>query len=160
MPDSLNANPASSHTEEVKNVDIKIHDSLEGEKQVSNEREFFVDTESHLNENQASASLESSQSTTAIQDDAPKKSYASILSSQMKKGPTKIYVPTNASRMKTEKQSASLVAQAPLPEAPTPTAPNTAINESKNAQEEGISYCNSNLQISLAFASYICEKCL
>ncbi|XP_019157040.1 PREDICTED: ras GTPase-activating protein-binding protein 2-like [Ipomoea nil] len=134
VPDSLNANPASSDTEEVKNVGIKIHESLEDEKQVSDEKEILVDTESHLNENQTSASLEST--TSAIQDDAPKMSYASILSSQMNKGPTKIYVPTNASRMKTEKQSASMVAQVPVPEAPAPIAPSTAIDESKNAQEE------------------------
>lgn len=158
VPDCLNANPASSDTEEVTNVGIKIHDSLEGEEQVSDEREIFVDTESHINENQTSASLEST--TSAIQDDAPKKSYASILSSQMNKGPTKIYVPTNASRMKTEKQSASMVAQVPVPEpeTPAPIARSTAIDESQNAQEEGISYFNSNLQITPAFTSYICEK--
>nr|GLL26548.1 ras GTPase-activating protein-binding protein 2-like [Ipomoea trifida] len=159
VPDCLNANPASSDTEEVTNVGIKIHDSLEGEEQVSDEREIFVDTESHINENQTSASLEST--TSAIQDDAPKKSYASILSSQMNKGPTKIYVPTNASRMKTEKQPASMVAQVPVPEpeSPAPIAHSTAIDESQNAQEEaeGHSIYVRNLPFNITVAELEAE---
>ncbi|KAJ8546233.1 hypothetical protein K7X08_018816 [Anisodus acutangulus] len=84
--------------------DPVVHGSLENEKLVGDEREIVVGAESHINENHASVNAQPA--TSVAQEDAPKKSYASIVSSQTKKGPTKIYVPAS-SRMapaKAEKQ--------------------------------------------------------
>ncbi|KAK9064830.1 hypothetical protein SSX86_016212 [Deinandra increscens subsp. villosa] len=61
-------------------------------------------------------------------EDAPKKSYASILSSQIKKGgpmPTKVYVPANTLKTappKNENKTVATIAQHPPPEAPAPTS--------------------------------------
>ncbi|XP_059642491.1 nuclear transport factor 2-like isoform X2 [Cornus florida] len=121
--------PASSLVEEVQNVDVKARDPLDNEKQLVNEKEVVVDSESHSNENHVSAVPESASST--AQEDAPKKvSYASIVSSQTKKGssgPIKVFVPANTSRMlpmKTDKQSIGLATHAPEPEASAPSSIN------------------------------------
>ncbi|KAA8547909.1 hypothetical protein F0562_004338 [Nyssa sinensis] len=137
MPD-----PSTSLVEEVQNVDEKVHDPLDNEKQlIINEKEVVVELESHSNENQISVVTESASST--AQEDAPKKSYASIVSSQTKKGssgPTKVYVPANTSRaapIKNDKQSLSSVAHVPGPEAWTTTAPSSTNSpENGNVQEE------------------------
>lgn len=138
--DPPNLDQAGSYAEEVKNVEEEVHDSLEDGRQVGDEREIVVEAESHFNENQNHANTESENS--VAQEDAPKKSYASIVSSQTKKGPTKIYVPTNTSRMapaKAVKQPVAAVAQTPAIEASNPTAPNgTNVPETNDTEDEGI----------------------
>ncbi|CAH9109483.1 unnamed protein product [Cuscuta epithymum] len=133
-PECPNVYPATSHIEEVENVDIEVHSMLEDEKQVDIDREIQTEDDFHINENQISASPEST--TSAALDDAKKMSYASVLSSQMKKGATKVYVPIRDPRVKTEKQSSSLVVSAPAPEQPpAPTAASGVIDESVDAQD-------------------------
>ncbi|XP_022879398.1 ras GTPase-activating protein-binding protein 2-like isoform X1 [Olea europaea var. sylvestris] len=115
--DPPNLDQASSHEQVVENIE-DIHNPVIGERQVSIEEDIVVEAESHLDENHISAVAESASSTTP--EDAPKKSYASIVSSQSKKGPTKVYVPANTSRVaptKTEKQSVDVATHASDPEA-------------------------------------------
>ncbi|XP_028090404.1 putative G3BP-like protein isoform X4 [Camellia sinensis] len=95
------------------------------------------------------------------QEDTPKKSYASIVSSQTKKGGSgtiKVYVPANTSRVahtKTVKQTLGSVAHAPMPEASSPSA-SGSVNalESGNAQEEveGHSIYVRNLPLNVTVA--------
>lgn len=128
----------SSHAEDIKIVEEVVHGSLENEKVVGDEREIMVGAESHINAEPA---------TSVSREDAPKKSYASIVSSQTKKGPAKIYVPSN-SRMapaKTEKQPVKSVAQAPVPESSIHTASGGNASESKDAQYRGIISKNLSL---------------
>ncbi|PHU27502.1 hypothetical protein BC332_05834, partial [Capsicum chinense] len=104
---SETVNAPSSHAEGeiIKEV---AHGSLEDERLVADEREIVVGSESHINDNK----------------DAPKKSYASIVSSETKKLPTKIYVPSNSrlAPARAGKQPVKSVAQAPAPESSVPTA--------------------------------------
>lgn len=137
MLDPPNLDQASSHEQVVENIE-DIHNPVIGERQVSIEEDIVVEAESHLDENHISAVAESASSTTP--EDAPKKSYASIVSSQSKKGPTKVYVPANTSRVaptKTEKQSVDVATHASDPEASAQAA---ALNALKidNFQDKGI----------------------
>ncbi|XP_004232159.1 nuclear transport factor 2-like isoform X1 [Solanum lycopersicum] len=137
----------SSHAEDIKIVEEVVHGSLENEKVVGDEREIMVGAESHINAEPA---------TSVSREDAPKKSYASIVSSQTKKGPAKIYVPSN-SRMapaKTEKQPVKSVAQAPVPESSIHTASGGNASESKDAQyrAEGHSIYIRNLPLNVTVA--------
>uniref|UniRef100_K4AW84 Uncharacterized protein n=1 Tax=Solanum lycopersicum TaxID=4081 RepID=K4AW84_SOLLC len=74
------------------------------------------------------------------QEDAPTKSYASIVSSQTKKGPTKIYAPTNTSRIgppKAVKQTVAALPQTEAPEASNPTTPSVIdVSEANYAEEK------------------------
>ncbi|KAK4367608.1 hypothetical protein RND71_011400 [Anisodus tanguticus] len=80
--DPPNHGQTSSHAEEIQIVEEVVHGSLEEEKLVGDERETVVGADSHINENHTS---ENAQPTTSVaQEDAPKKSYASIVSSQTK----------------------------------------------------------------------------
>ncbi|KAG6398393.1 hypothetical protein SASPL_139852 [Salvia splendens] len=86
------------------------------------------------------------------QEDAPKKSYASIVSSQTKKGPIKVYVPTNTSKVvlpKIETQPVN-TSEHPAPESPSPIAPTNA-SESRDTQDgvEGHSVYIRNLPLSV-----------
>lgn len=137
----------SSHAEDIQIVEEVVHGSLENEKLVGDEREIMVGAESHINAEPV---------TSVSQEDAPKKSYASIVSSQTKKGPTKIYVPSN-SRMapaKTEKQPVKSVAQAPGPESSIHTASGGNASESKDARyrAEGHSIYIRNLPLNVTVA--------
>ncbi|PIN02276.1 RasGAP SH3 binding protein rasputin [Handroanthus impetiginosus] len=103
----------TSHLEEIDITDKKHSDQAIDERPESHDRDIVVEAESHLNENHASEGAESA--TSASQEDAPKKSYAYIVSSQTKEGPTRIYVPTNMARVasaKTENQSVNQAAGA------------------------------------------------
>ena len=99
-----------------------------------------METESHFNEDQHPTNTESANS--VAQEDAPKKPYASIVISQTKKGPTKIYVPTNTSRvapLKDVKQLVAAVAQNAAPGASNPTTTSEIdVPESNDVEEEGI----------------------
>uniref|UniRef100_A0A3Q7EYH0 Uncharacterized protein n=1 Tax=Solanum lycopersicum TaxID=4081 RepID=A0A3Q7EYH0_SOLLC len=74
-------------------------------------------------------------------EDAQKKSYASIVSSQTKKRPCKIYAPTNTSRVappKAIKQTVAAVAQTAAPEASNPTTPSGIdVPKANYAEDEG-----------------------
>ncbi|PHU25428.1 hypothetical protein BC332_03760 [Capsicum chinense] len=149
--DPSNFNQAGSYAEEAQHVEEKANDSLEDGRQVVDEREIVVEAESHFNEDQNPVNTESANS--VAQEDAPKKSYASIVSSQTKKGPTKIYVPTNTFRMappKTVKQPVAAVAQTAASEASNATAPsgiNVAETNDTEAEAEGHSIYVRNLPL-------------
>ena len=82
--DPPNLGQVGSHVEEDQHV---ANDSLEDGIHVGDERKIVVETESRLNEDQNPANSESANS--VAQEDSPKKSYASIVTSQKKKGPSK-----------------------------------------------------------------------
>lgn len=132
---------ASVHKEEAKSVVEEAQNVLENEELLVNERSS-VEPESHPSENNISVLAESISST--AMEDAPKMSYASILSSQAKKGgpvPTKVYVPTNtlkATPKKAENKQVATVAQGPPQEASAPIAPsNISSPDSSNVHDEG-----------------------
>ncbi|CAN4090637.1 unnamed protein product [Withania somnifera] len=159
--DPPNLDQDGLYAEEVQHVDEKAYDSLKDRRQVGDEREIVVEAESHFNEDQNPASSESANS--VEQEDAPKKSYASIVSSQTKKGPTKIYVPTNTSRMappKAVKQPVAALAQTAAPEASNPTAPsgfNVAETNDTEDEAEGHSIYVRNLPLDVTAAQLEAE---
>lgn len=134
--DSSYANHATSQVEEIEIIEDKIGDKGTDEREVSDDTDFLLEAESLSNENHVSVVAEAV--TSSSQDDAPKKSYASILSSLTKKGPTKVYLPANTAKVpaKTEKQPLNQDAEASVPEPSVPVAPNNA-PESKDAPDEG-----------------------
>lgn len=127
-------NQENSHIEELPNVETKTDDSKgnesESTKDVSN-------PESQPTENHISAALDPASCN--AEEDTPKKSYASIVSSHTKKGNSgsvKMYVPTNSTKVappKTEKLSLNSISQDLAPAASVPNAP-----ASSNAGDEGI----------------------
>ncbi|KAF5957567.1 hypothetical protein HYC85_004792 [Camellia sinensis] len=147
----------TSLIEEVQNVEEKAHDPMDNERQLFYEKEVIADPEPLTNKNHLPAVTESASST--AQEDTPKKSYASIVSSQTKKGGSgtiKVYVPANTSRVaptKTVKQTLGSVAHAPMPEASSPSA-SGSVNalESGNAQEEGSLHLCPNLPLNVTVA--------
>ncbi|XP_022860085.1 ras GTPase-activating protein-binding protein 2-like isoform X2 [Olea europaea var. sylvestris] len=133
--DPPNLNQATSQTEGVEIVEEKADDQVNDEMQVSNDVDIPVVVESHLEKNHISTIAESAMSSSS-QENAPKKSYASIIISQSKKGPTKVYVPANTLRVApiiTEKQSINSVAPASSPEPSNLTAP---VNEPESHDTE------------------------
>ncbi|KAK3012282.1 hypothetical protein RJ639_012952 [Escallonia herrerae] len=136
VPDPPVTDQATSHIEENQKIDETTHEPLDDESQLASEK-VTMDREPHSDENHVSAVTEPT--SPSAQEGTPKKSYASIVSSQTKKGNAgsiKIYVPANTSKVaptKTEKQS-----QAPAPEASVPSAPSIIdAPESSNFQDEG-----------------------
>ncbi|KAK3032567.1 hypothetical protein RJ639_036806 [Escallonia herrerae] len=136
VPDPPVTDPATSHIEENKKIDETTHEPLDDDSQLASEK-VTMDREPHSDENRVSAVTEPA--SPSAQEGTPKKSYASIVSSQTKKGNAgsiKIYVPANTSKVaptKTEKQS-----QAPAPEASVTSAPSVIdAPESSNFQDEG-----------------------
>ncbi|XP_057492366.1 nuclear transport factor 2-like isoform X2 [Actinidia eriantha] len=159
-PDHVSNPPSTTTTlmEEVQKVNEEAYDPFDNEKRVVREKEATLDCEPQPNENHIAAVTESTSST--AQEDTPKKSYASILSSQTKKGgsrPTKVYVPANTSRLapkKNEKRRPlGLVASDPAPEASASSASGSAF-ESGNAHEEveGYSIYVRNLPLNVTVA--------
>lgn len=131
--------PENVTSQGIKTTEEKENDQVINEKPASHPRDIVVEAESLLNENHASVAEEPI-ITSANQEDAPKKSYASIVSSQTKKRPAKVYVPTSTTRVesaKTEKQSINPVAEASVPEASEHQETVHAL-ESDDAQDEGI----------------------
>ncbi|KAL7094641.1 hypothetical protein ACP275_11G116700 [Erythranthe tilingii] len=136
--DPLEPDHTTPHMEEIKTIEEKDNDKVVDERPVIDNRDIVMETEVHLNENHASVAEEPV--TLASQEDAPKKSYASILSSQTKKGPTKVYIPANTARVsssKTEKQSTNPVTEA-LSLTSEVSAPLAPVNEpeSDDSQDE------------------------
>ncbi|KAF7130533.1 hypothetical protein RHSIM_Rhsim10G0048400 [Rhododendron simsii] len=88
---------------QVQHVEEKPCDPVGNERGLVDEEEVVVEHEPQSDENHVLAVTESASYT--AQEDAPKKYYASILSSQTKKagsGPAKVYVRPNTSRVVTE----------------------------------------------------------
>ncbi|KAG8662363.1 nuclear transport factor 2 [Manihot esculenta] len=135
VPDPPAPDPAISIVEQDKNVAEEVNDPVDSEKQLIYEKEVVVESESHSNGNDVSVVVESTSS--ATQEDTPKKSYASIVKvPRGSSGPTKVYVPTFARKVtskKPEDQSVS-VPPATEPEASVPSS--TGTPDSSNAQEE------------------------
>ncbi|XP_059283645.1 nuclear transport factor 2-like isoform X4 [Lycium ferocissimum] len=159
--DPPNLDQAGSYAEEVQHVEEKANEPLEDGRQVGDESEIVVEAESHFNEDQNPANTESANSVT--QEDAPKMSYASIVSSQTKKGPIKIYVPTNTSRAappKAVKQPVAAVAQTPAPEASNRTGPsgtNVPVTNHTEDEAEGHSIYVRNLPLDVTAAQLEAE---
>lgn len=80
VPDPPAPDPATAHVNADKNVVEKTYDASEHERELVNEKETLAEHPSHSNWNDVSVEIESA-STTALED-APKKSYASIVSLQ------------------------------------------------------------------------------
>ncbi|KAK4490747.1 hypothetical protein RD792_001452 [Penstemon davidsonii] len=148
--------------EDVETIEDKANDQVIDETQVSDDRDIVVEAEPHLNENHLSNIAESVPSSSL--EDTPKKSYASIVSSQTKKGPTRIYVPANTAKVpkgasaKTEKPSVNSAGKASGSEASALAAPVNA-PESKDAQEEveGHSIYIRNLPLDVTVAELEAE---
>ncbi|XP_047951529.1 nuclear transport factor 2-like isoform X2 [Salvia hispanica] len=104
-----------TYTEGTKTVKEKVNDLVIEERVSSHPRDIVVEAESCSNENHA---LAEEPIISAFHEDAPKKSYASIVSSKTK-GPAKVYVPTKArvASTKTEQQSIIPAAEASVSEA-------------------------------------------
>ncbi|KAK1423353.1 hypothetical protein QVD17_18652 [Tagetes erecta] len=129
-PDTIDSplpDVASVHKEEAPSVEKEALDVLGTEGPLANENKS-EEPEPHPVENITPPVAESISSTAV--EDAPKMSYASILSSQIKKGgpgPTKVYVPAKtlkATPARTENKTVAAVAQGAPPEvsAPAPVA--------------------------------------
>lgn len=149
----------TSDVQEFETIEEKDNNQVIDERPASQDRDIVVEAGSHLNENHASVATESASSTS--QEDAPKKSYASIVSSQTKKGPTKVYVPANSARVaspKTEKQSVNQAAEASGSEASAHHTPVVA-PESNDAQDEveGHSIYIRNLPLNVTVAQLEAE---
>ncbi|PIN14536.1 Alternative splicing factor SRp20/9G8 (RRM superfamily) [Handroanthus impetiginosus] len=157
--DSPDVNHVTSQVEEVENIEEKINDQVTDERQPSNDTDILVEGESHLIDNHEATVAESLASSS--QEDAPKKSYASIVSSQTKKGPTKVYVPANTAKgapAKTEEQPLNPDAEVGVFDATPPGEPDNA-PESKDAQEEveGHSIYIRNLPLNITVAQLEAE---
>ncbi|XP_057768644.1 nuclear transport factor 2-like isoform X2 [Salvia miltiorrhiza] len=148
-----------THAEETKTFEEKENDQVIAERVASHPRDIVVEAESCSNENHASVAEEPI--TSASQEDAPKKSYASIVSSQTKKGPAKVYVPTTTrvASTKTEQQSIiPAVEEASVSEASDNRATVNA-PESDDAQDEveGHSIYIRNLPLDVTVAQLEAE---
>lgn len=81
-PDPPAPDPLTSRLEEDQSVSGKIYEPSGHERQSANDEEYIMESPSHAVEEDTSAMVDSASS--LAQDDAPKKSYASIVSAQMK----------------------------------------------------------------------------
>ncbi|CAA0828362.1 Nuclear transport factor 2 (NTF2) family protein with RNA binding (RRM-RBD-RNP motifs) domain [Striga hermonthica] len=78
---------------EAKSSDLVIEEREAGD----NHTDTLIEADSHVNGNHVTEVADAG--TSSSQEETPKKSYASIVSSQTKKGPTKIYVPTTTAKL-------------------------------------------------------------
>ncbi|KAK1383529.1 ras GTPase-activating protein-binding protein 2-like [Heracleum sosnowskyi] len=126
-------NQENSHIEELPHVETKT-DDLKGNE--SESTKAVPIPESPPRENHISAALDPASCN--AEEDAPKKSYASIVSSHTKKGNSgsvKMYVPTNSTKVappKTEKPSLNSISQDLAPAVSVSNAP-----ASNNGRDEG-----------------------
>lgn len=82
VPDPPAPDPVTSHVEEDQNISERVYEPSEQERQLVTEREAVVESQSYAVETDASAMVESASSSAL--EDAPKKSYASIVSANLK----------------------------------------------------------------------------
>ncbi|PWA89774.1 Nuclear transport factor 2 [Artemisia annua] len=116
---------ASVHKDEAPIVEEKAREVLENEGSSANENNS-VRPEPNPSENNISPVLEPISST--AEEDTPKKSYASILSSQTKKGPAKAHVPVKTTPTKTESKPAATLSQGPSTEVTASIASSSIIS--------------------------------
>ncbi|XP_065855211.1 nuclear transport factor 2-like isoform X2 [Euphorbia lathyris] len=113
----------------------KANEPVDSAEQLIHEKEIVLESHSHSNGNNVSIVVESGPSIT--QEDAPKKSYASIVKVEKgTSGPTKVYVPTNASKVTHKKPQHQPVPAAPVTEHETSVPSSNESPESSNAQGE------------------------
>ncbi|KAF5735602.1 Nuclear transport factor 2 family protein with RNA binding domain isoform 1 [Tripterygium wilfordii] len=134
VPDPPAPDPATSIVFEDIHIAEKSYDPSEHEIQVATEDEAVVDSQPDSNGSDVVVVVESA----SAQEDAPKKSYASIVKvAKGGLGTTKIYVPTNTAKVAPKKaENQSVVPVVPAPEV-EPSAPIESDNpESSNAHED------------------------
>ncbi|KAK4849751.1 hypothetical protein QYF36_000534 [Acer negundo] len=135
VPDPPAADHTTSHVEEDQNISEEVYEPSEHEIRFLDEKEV-LESQSHEVEKDVSAMVELVPS--SVQEDAPKKSYASIIKvTKGSSGPNKIYVPTNTAkvtRKKTENQP--LKSATPASHSETSAPVSTNIPESSNAHDE------------------------
>ncbi|KAK2663253.1 hypothetical protein Ddye_001827 [Dipteronia dyeriana] len=127
--------PAADHTSHVAEDQNIYEEPTEHERRFQDEKEV-LESQSHEVEKDVSAMVESVPS--SAQEDASKKSYASIVKvTEGSSGPNEIYVPANTAKMtpkKTENQS--LRSATPASHSETSAPVSTNIPESSNAHDE------------------------
>ncbi|XWS30158.1 hypothetical protein CRYUN_Cryun24cG0093800 [Craigia yunnanensis] len=135
VPDPSSPDPATVLVEENQNVAEQVYEPSDQERQlVNNEEEAVLESQSHSNGDDIPIVVESASS---AQEDTPKKSYASIVKvPKGGSGPTRVYVPTNTTRVTPKKiENQPLVSAAPAP--PEASAPSSIdAPESNNVPEE------------------------
>ncbi|KAI4346677.1 hypothetical protein L6164_007552 [Bauhinia variegata] len=152
--------PSNSHLEEDQNVTENVYEPSNDERQLPNENEDVE--ESHYQSNGNDVSQDTELVSSSAQEDAPKKSYASIVKvPKGSSGSTKVYVPTNtvkAAPKKTENQSVEIEEPAAVPEA-APNSNGVSMPESNNDHEEveGHSIYIRNLPLNVTVAQLEAE---
>ncbi|XWS44406.1 hypothetical protein CRYUN_Cryun15aG0042500 [Craigia yunnanensis] len=127
--------PATALVEENQNVTEQVYEPSDQEREMVNEKDAVLESQSHSNGSDIPIVVESASS--SAQEDTPKKSYASIVKvPKGGSGPTRVYVPTNSPRVTPKKtESQPLVSAAPAP--PEVSAPSSIdAPESNNIPEE------------------------
>ncbi|XVF02179.1 hypothetical protein REPUB_Repub04eG0153500 [Reevesia pubescens] len=145
--------PAVTLVEENQNVAEQVFEPSDQEKQLVNEKEAVLESHSHSNGDDIPIVVESASFST--QEDTPKKSYASIV--KVPKGgsrPTRVYVPTNTTRVTPKKpENQSLVSAAPAtPEAFAPSSIDVPENNDFPEEVEGHSIYIRNLPFNVTSA--------
>ncbi|XP_022741305.1 putative G3BP-like protein isoform X2 [Durio zibethinus] len=121
--DPSSPDPATAPVEENQNVAEQVYEPSDQEKRLVNEKEAVLESHSHSNGDDIPIVVESASSST--QDDTSKKSYASIVKvTKGGSGPTRVYVPTNTTRVTPKKmENQPLVSTAPAsPESSAPSS--------------------------------------
>ncbi|KAL6551612.1 hypothetical protein OROGR_007766 [Orobanche gracilis] len=134
--DSSKSDHTTSQVDEVEVIEENTVDQVIEEREAGNHTDILIEAESQFNEDHVT---EVAESVISSHEDPPKMSYASIVSSQTKKRPTKIYVPANTAKLsqaKTEKQPIIPTGEGLLPESSSHTAREDAAPESKDVQDE------------------------
>ncbi|XP_042064116.1 nuclear transport factor 2-like [Salvia splendens] len=145
-----------TYTEGTKTVKEKDNGLVIDERVASHPRDIVVEAEACSNEKHA---LAEEPITSASHEDAPKKSYASIVSSKTK-GPAKVYVPTKArvASRKSEQQSINPAAEASVSEASVNNATvNTPEIDDARDEVEGHSIYIRNLPLDVTVAQLEAE---
>lgn len=146
VPDPPAPEPSTSIVEEVISVAEKAYEPSDRELQLGNEKEANGELQLHSNGSEAPVVVESVSS--SAQEDAPKKSYASIVKvPKGSSGPTKVYVATNTAKVAPKKVENQTVASA-SPAPPQTSAPRTIDvpeNDSNHEEAEGYSIYIRNL---------------
>lgn len=143
-----------SHVEEDQNISERVYESFDQERQLVTEKEDVVESQSYAVETDASAMVESASSSAL--EDAPKKSYASIVRvAKGGSGPTEVYVPTNTVKVTTKNiENQPIKSENPV-SSETSASVSTDAPESSNAREEveGHSIYIRNLPVTMTVAS-------
>ncbi|KAJ4961751.1 hypothetical protein NE237_021661 [Protea cynaroides] len=136
VPDRPALDPATSLMEENLDNGEEVCDPSDNDDGSVIEEEVPVEIHTDLSQNETCPVAESASST--VQEDAPKKSYASIVKVVKGTAPTAVYVPTNTVRAaapaNTEQQSHGSTAPVSAPEASVPSSDNAP--ESSSTQED------------------------